>query len=66
MFCRAEFWRQQKPMYARKRDQKLLQGRWSSRPEKDIEPTSFILKNLEQIDRCKSNQLSSNLLFINQ
>jgi len=59
---RAEFWRQQKPMYARKRDQKLLQGRWSSRPEKDIEPTSFILKNLEQIDRYLAEDKANNSL----
>jgi len=47
---RTEFWRQQKPMYARKRDRLLLQRKWSSNPEKDVEPTAFILKNLEKID----------------
>lgn len=42
---RADFWRQQKPMYARKRDR--MQGQMKS---KSRDPTSFILKNLEDID----------------
>jgi len=47
---RSEFWRQQKPMYARKRDKMMMQRKWSSRPQTGPEPTAFILKNLEKID----------------
>lgn len=48
---RTEFWRQQKPIYARERDRKLLQQQWNrkrNRPPSD--PTFYILKNLEEID----------------
>uniref|UniRef100_H2Z3S7 Outer dynein arm-docking complex subunit 4 n=1 Tax=Ciona savignyi TaxID=51511 RepID=H2Z3S7_CIOSA len=48
---RTEFWRQQKPMYARKRDRMLMQQKWSNRKTDRIsDPTTFILKNLEEID----------------
>ncbi|XP_017349629.1 outer dynein arm-docking complex subunit 4 [Ictalurus punctatus] len=48
---RTEFWRQQKPIYARERDRKLLQQQWNrtrSRPPSD--PNFCVLKNLEEID----------------
>nr|XP_002129888.1 tetratricopeptide repeat protein 25 isoform X2 [Ciona intestinalis] len=48
---RTEFWRQQKPMYARKRDRLMMQQKWSNRKTDRIsDPTTFILKNLEEID----------------
>ncbi|KAL5006143.1 hypothetical protein ScPMuIL_017301 [Solemya velum] len=46
---RADFWRQQKPMYARKRDR--MQGQMKA---KTRDPTSFILKSLEDIDEAQS------------
>lgn len=49
---RTEFWRQQKPIYARERDRKLMQQQWNktkqSKPSSD--PTKYILKSLEEID----------------
>lgn len=47
---RSEFWRQQKPLYARKRDKLMMQRKWSSSPVKGPEPAAFILINLEKID----------------
>lgn len=51
---RTEFWRQQKPMYARKRDRALMNQKWSNRKKADSsydEPTKSILNNLEEIDQ---------------
>ena len=63
---RAEFWRQQKPMYTRKRE-KILR-RWKPPPTRPINPSSrhtksgkdqftdhtkFVLKALEDIDNSK-------------
>lgn len=50
---RTEFWRQQKPMYARKRDRTLMQQKWSNRKTDPhaSDRTKFILKNLEEIDQ---------------
>lgn len=48
---RTEFWQQQKPIYARERNQKLLQQQWNrtrNRPPSDT--TVYVLKNLEEID----------------
>lgn len=48
---RTEFWRQEKPIYARERDRKLLQQQWNrtqNRPPS--EPALYVLKNLEEID----------------
>lgn len=48
---RTEFWRQQKPIYARQRDRKLLQAQWNRvRHHSPSDPTHYILKNLEEID----------------
>jgi len=49
---RTEFWRQQKPMYARKRDRMLMQQKWANKATRIDDPTIFILKNLEEIDQC--------------
>ncbi|XP_066498266.1 outer dynein arm-docking complex subunit 4 [Hoplias malabaricus] len=52
---RTEFWRQQKPIYARERDRKLLQEQWNqSRHHPPSDPTCYILKNLEEIDAALS------------
>ena len=63
---RAEFWRQQKPMYTRKRE-KILR-RWKPPPTRPLNPSSrhtksgkdqfsdhtkFVLKALEDIDNSK-------------
>ncbi|GAA6086846.1 outer dynein arm-docking complex subunit 4 [Tachysurus ichikawai] len=48
---RTEFWRQQKPIYAREYDRKLQQQQWNrrrNRPPSD--PTFYVLKNLEELD----------------
>ncbi|KAI4894996.1 hypothetical protein NFI96_032186 [Prochilodus magdalenae] len=48
---RTEFWRQQKPIYARQRDRRLLQEQWNrARHRPPSDPTCYILKNLEEID----------------
>ncbi|XP_072549801.1 outer dynein arm-docking complex subunit 4 isoform X2 [Salminus brasiliensis] len=52
---RTEFWHQQKPIYARQRDQKLLQQQWNrARNYPSSDPTVYILKNLEEIDAALS------------
>ena len=54
---RTEFWRQQKPMYARKREKELK--KWNRSPTRPIAPfkssrdvdyTKFVFKSLEEID----------------
>ncbi|KAM4598220.1 outer dynein arm-docking complex subunit 4 [Polymixia lowei] len=48
---RTEFWQQQKPIYARERDHKIMQQKWKKtcqNPPSD--PTRFVLKILEEID----------------
>ncbi|XP_074080011.1 outer dynein arm-docking complex subunit 4 isoform X2 [Macrotis lagotis] len=48
---RTDFWRQQKPIYARERDRKLLQGKWvRDRKRRPSETARYILKSLEEID----------------
>ena len=48
---RTEFWQQQKPIYARQRDRKLLQQQWNNtRPNPLSDPTHYVLTNLDQID----------------
>lgn len=44
---RTDFWRQQKPMYARKRDRYMQQARMS---KKGNDPVKFTLKKLKAID----------------
>ncbi|XP_042576390.1 outer dynein arm-docking complex subunit 4-like isoform X2 [Cyprinus carpio] len=48
---RTAFWQQQKPIYARQRDRKLMQQQWNRvlhKPPSD--PTRYILNSLEEID----------------
>ncbi|KAJ8364558.1 hypothetical protein SKAU_G00133890 [Synaphobranchus kaupii] len=48
---RTEFWRQQKPVYARERDRKLMQQKWKkSQQSLPSDPTAYVLKSLEEID----------------
>ncbi|XP_039274480.1 outer dynein arm-docking complex subunit 4-like isoform X2 [Styela clava] len=64
---RTEFWRQQKPMYARKRDKALMQQKWSNRKATDAtydDPTKFILKNLEEIDQALADGRASDSLTL--
>ncbi|XP_071481076.1 outer dynein arm-docking complex subunit 4-like [Diadema antillarum] len=47
---RTEFWRQQKPMYARKREKEEAKGAREKNKQKPADPAKYILKNLEDID----------------
>jgi len=47
---RADFWRQQKPMYARKRDKQRMRRTAKS---KSHDPVNMIMKSLEEIDEGK-------------
>ncbi|XP_075417939.1 outer dynein arm-docking complex subunit 4 [Tenrec ecaudatus] len=48
---RSDFWRQQKPIYARERDRKLMQERWLRDRKRDpAETAHYVLKSLEDID----------------
>ncbi|XP_073793714.1 outer dynein arm-docking complex subunit 4 isoform X3 [Danio rerio] len=52
---RMAFWQQQKPIYARQRDRKLMQQQWSKvlhKPPSD--PTRYVLSSLEEIDTALS------------
>lgn len=48
---RTDFWRQQKPMYARKRDRELQQAKMAKKGNAD--PVKFTLMKLREIDDCK-------------
>ncbi|XP_072032097.1 outer dynein arm-docking complex subunit 4-like isoform X3 [Amphiura filiformis] len=47
---RTEFWRQQKPMYARKREKDEARGQREKSSKKPHDPAKYVLKNLEEID----------------
>ncbi|XP_045155705.1 outer dynein arm-docking complex subunit 4 [Echinops telfairi] len=48
---RSDFWRQQKPIYARERDRRLMQERWLRDRKRDpAETAHYVLKSLEDID----------------
>uniref|UniRef100_F6TBG8 Outer dynein arm-docking complex subunit 4 n=1 Tax=Equus caballus TaxID=9796 RepID=F6TBG8_HORSE len=48
---RSDFWRQQKPIYARERDRKLMQEKWlRDRKRRPSQTARYILKSLEDID----------------
>ncbi|XP_011226913.1 tetratricopeptide repeat protein 25 isoform X1 [Ailuropoda melanoleuca] len=48
---RSNFWRQQKPIYARERDRKLMQEKWlRDRKRRPSQTARYILKSLEDID----------------
>ena len=48
---RTDFWRQQKPMYARKRDQELQKAKLAKKGNTD--PVKFTLMKLREIDECE-------------
>ncbi|CAH2301908.1 tetratricopeptide repeat 25 [Pelobates cultripes] len=52
---RTDFWRQQKPIYARERDRKIMQQKWNREKNKPSDPNQYILKSLEEIDQCLFN-----------
>ena len=52
---RTDFWRQQKPMYARKRDKKLQMQ--SRNTNKAGGLNQYVIKELEKIDQCEYNIL---------
>ncbi|XP_036889372.1 outer dynein arm-docking complex subunit 4 isoform X2 [Sturnira hondurensis] len=48
---RSDFWRQQKPIYARERDRRLMQEKWLRNHKRSPSQTAhYILKSLEDID----------------
>lgn len=50
---RSDFWRQQKPIYARERDRKLMQEKWlRERKRRPSQTAHYILKSLEDVDMC--------------
>ncbi|XP_075702621.1 outer dynein arm-docking complex subunit 4 isoform X2 [Rhinoderma darwinii] len=51
---RTEFWRQQKPIYARERDRRIMQQRWNRERSKPSDHR-YILKSMEEIDMLLSN-----------
>ncbi|XP_048846916.1 outer dynein arm-docking complex subunit 4 isoform X1 [Brienomyrus brachyistius] len=53
---RTEFWRQQKPIYARERDRKLMRQKWTRTQVCSASNTaSYVLKSLEEIDAALSS-----------
>ncbi|XP_039112704.1 tetratricopeptide repeat protein 25 [Hyaena hyaena] len=53
---RSNFWRQQKPIYARERDRKLMQEKWlRDRRRRPSQTAHYILKSLEDIDMLLSS-----------
>lgn len=52
---RTAFWQQQKPIYARQRDRKLMQQQWNRVLHKPpTDPTRHVLDSLEEIDTGES------------
>lgn len=47
---RADFWRQQKPMYARQRDRKRQKQQNAHSSDEENQPMQYILQKLEEID----------------
>ncbi|XP_031750580.1 tetratricopeptide repeat protein 25 isoform X2 [Xenopus tropicalis] len=52
---RTEFWRQQKPIYARERDRKIMQQKWKRDKNTPADPSQYIVKSLEEIDQLLSS-----------
>ncbi|XP_071967781.1 outer dynein arm-docking complex subunit 4 [Engystomops pustulosus] len=52
---RTEFWRQQKPIYARERDRRIMQQKWNRERSKPSDRNQYILKSLEDIDMLLSS-----------
>ncbi|KAM9296711.1 outer dynein arm-docking complex subunit 4 [Gastrophryne carolinensis] len=53
---RTEFWRQQKPIYARERDRKIMQQKWIKQQSKPSDPIQYVLKSMEEIDLLLSKR----------
>lgn len=49
---RTEFWRQQKPIYARERDRRIMQQKWKKQRAKPSDPHQYVLNSMEEIDFC--------------
>ena len=61
---RTEFWHQQKPIYARERERKLMQQKWNkTRHKPPSDPTRFVLKSLEEIDAGKMDFMMNTTVF---
>lgn len=55
LYGRADFWRQQKPMYARKRDKQRQEDNWKkSGRGGSRNAMEKVLVNLEKIEECKN------------
>ncbi|XP_040291742.1 outer dynein arm-docking complex subunit 4 isoform X1 [Bufo bufo] len=52
---RTEFWRQQKPIYARERDRRILQQKWNRERNKPSDRNQYIYENMETIATLLSN-----------
>ncbi|KAM6174657.1 outer dynein arm-docking complex subunit 4 [Erethizon dorsatum] len=53
---RSSFWQQQKPIYARERDRKLMRDRWlRNRGRTPAQTVHYVLKSLEDIDMLLSS-----------
>ena len=52
---RSDFWRQQKPMYARRHD-RVMQRRRREVTSSKLSPNDYIIKELERIDQGKSSK----------
>ncbi|XP_059176254.1 outer dynein arm-docking complex subunit 4-like isoform X2 [Physella acuta] len=50
---RSDFWRQQKPMYARKREKQSRSAKGSAGP-RGTDPMKYVLQKLEEIDEAQS------------
>lgn len=60
---RTEFWRQQKPIYARQRERKLMQQQLNSALHKPpSDPTYYVLASLEEVDAALSAGNAENSL----
>ncbi len=57
---RTAFWQQQKPIYARQQDRKLMQQQWNRVLHKTpSDPTRYVLDSLEEIDTGESRTSQS-------
>ncbi|XP_060553244.1 outer dynein arm-docking complex subunit 4-like isoform X4 [Ruditapes philippinarum] len=54
LYKRADFWRQQKPMYARKRDKDKQREEWNKSRRSGRGNMDKVLRNLEDIDEAQS------------
>ncbi|XP_002739664.1 outer dynein arm-docking complex subunit 4-like [Saccoglossus kowalevskii] len=62
---RTDFWRQQKPMYARKRDKEEGKGK-SKDKQKPSNPTSYVLKKLDEVDEALAEGRPEDALKLSQ